>query len=298
MGGYPHKPEFEGYTYITDMLGHTNYKCKIAFLADLTADVYMDSQTVKYGGAALNSSMWATRVGVKATIVSSVGNDTRGKEFLSFIRRQGLSTAGIQKKHGRTSSIEIFLKNGERQYGQWKPGVLETFHLRTKDKILIRGVHAIVVTIYPKYQHILDELAAWKSKLQTAKRPLLVINYGDLKEFHDDVNILKRHEELADILVFGLDKDADEFLINRVREFATATRMCLVTLGKYGSIAWVGGRSFMQPAKHVGITDTTGAGDAFLVGFVVSLLTTKNIQRSLGKGALLAARTIQKVGAY
>ena len=169
-------------------------KPRIAFVADLTADVYVDSHTVKYGGAALNMAMWAKRVGVNSEIVSAVGNDAEGKGFLSYIRKQGLATIGIQKKRGSTSSIEIFLKNGERNYGQWRPGVLTTFHVRKKDATLLCASDAIVVTIYPQYEHILNELP------QT--RPLVVINFGDLKEFHDNLDVVLQHADIADILLF------------------------------------------------------------------------------------------------
>ena len=265
-------------------------KLRIAFVADLTADIYVDSHTVKYGGAALNMAMWAKRVGVNPEIVSAVGNDADGKGFLSYIRKQGLVTIGIQKKRGPTSSIEIFLKNGERNYGQWRPGVLATFHLRRREKTFLQKVDAIVVTIYPQYEHILGEL---KRKL-----PFVVINFGDLKEFHDDFGVVERYADKADILLFGLDKDADEPLINRIRDLSTSTRMCMVTLGKYGSVAWLGGKTFVQPAKEVAVVDTTGAGDAFQVGFLAHYLSTRNIQESLRKGTILASRAIRKVGAY
>src|SRR5688572_16858298 len=96
----------------------------IAFIGDLTADIYVDSGQIKHGGAALNMAIWAARAGADATIVSAVGSDAVGSKFLAFIRSQKLSTLSVQKKRGPTSSIEIFLKDGERHYGAWKPGVL------------------------------------------------------------------------------------------------------------------------------------------------------------------------------
>lgn len=262
----------------------------IALVADLTADIYRDSHMVKFGGAALNSSLWVKRVGGKPLIISALGNDQSGKDFFSFIKKLGLSTAGIQKKRGSTSTIEIFLSNGERQYGQWKPGVLEHLHLRKKDKALLTESDAIVVTVYPQYERILTQLPE--------KRPLTVINYGDLREFHNDLEVVARYADLADILLFGLDKDRDGSLINSIRDLSTPTRMCLVTLGKYGSLAWLGSKTYVQPAKEVKAIDTTGAGDAFLVGFLTHYLVSRDIQTSLRKGTILACRAIGSVGAY
>ena len=267
-------------------------------MGDLTADVYVDTDTVKYGGAALNMAIWTKRLRARATIVSVVGSDTVGRGFLGFIRKQTLSASGVAKKRGRTSSIEIFLTDGERRYGIWTPGVLAGYHLRKKDKALLKRQDAIVITVYPQYEHVLREFTAWKQTLHNGKRPLIVINYGDLKGFESNLSVVRRYIHLADILVFGLDKDKDESLINEIRDTTLSSQLSLFTLGKYGSIAWQNGRAFVEPAKETDAVDTTGAGDSFLAAFLVSYLTTGDIQESLEKGSLLATRVIGSVGAY
>jgi fructoselysine 6-kinase len=269
---------------------------RIAFMGDLTADIYVESKTVKYGGAALNSSMWGHRLGAISMALSAVGSDVVGKGLFAYMQKQDLPLVGVQKKRGSTSAIEIFLKDGERKYGTWKPGVLHDFHLRPKDKTLLKTLDAVVITVYPQYVHVLAELAAWKEK-QTGKRPVFVINYGDLREFESSLEVVYKYLKLADIVVFGLDKDTDELLINEIRDMSD-NRICLVTLGKYGSLAWANKQSFVQSAQEVDAVDTTGAGDSFLAAFLLSLLTTGDIQQSLQKGTALAARVVTQVGAY
>jgi sugar/nucleoside kinase (ribokinase family) len=271
---------------------------RIAFIGDLTADVYVDSDEVKHGGAALNMAIWGKREGMTSIIASAVGTDAIGNTFLQFIRTQKLSTLSVQKKRGTTSSIEIFLKDGERHYGKWKPGVLTSYHLRPQDKKRLAKTDAIIVTIYPKYEHVLRELSQWKQTIPVDKRPVFVINYGDLKEFENNLEVVRQYLELVDILVFGLNKDEDEKLINEIRDLSSTHRMCVVTLGKFGSLAWANGSSFVMPSKVVRIEDTTGAGDAFLVGFMKSYLSTRDVSASLKAGSALAVKVIGKIGAY
>lgn len=260
-----------------------NITPRIAIIGDLTADIYMPQKDIHLGGAALNMAQWVKRLGGTPTIFSAVGTDTIGKKF-PFEK-------GIQRKRGRTSAIEIYISgSGERRYGIWKPGVLEKFHLRNIDRTIISKQDALVVTVYPQYVHVLRELQ---------HRPFTIINYGDLHEFKSKVNIVEEYLHIADACIFGLDKDTDETMINVIRRLAIEKNMLtIVTLGKYGSIAWANGKSYVQPAYEVNVVDTTGAGDSFLAAFMVAFLETEDIQKSLEAGSRLAAHIIQKVGAY
>ncbi|HEX9151918.1 MAG TPA: PfkB family carbohydrate kinase, partial [Flavobacterium sp.] len=50
----------------------------------------------KIGGAPLNVALRLASLGVKAQIISRVGNDKTGKELLEFIKENGVSTNTIQ----------------------------------------------------------------------------------------------------------------------------------------------------------------------------------------------------------
>ena len=62
----------------------------IAFLGDLTADVYVHQQKVKLGGAALNCAIWAKRAGAEVSILSAIGSDQIGKRFDKKIKAEGI----------------------------------------------------------------------------------------------------------------------------------------------------------------------------------------------------------------
>jgi sugar/nucleoside kinase (ribokinase family) len=252
------------------------------------------------GGAALNGAIWARRCGAVSSVISAVGSDELSKPFLQKLRKEKIQTRAVQKKRGKTSSIEIFVgTDGERGYGKWDPGVLARYHVRPQDKKTFASLDAIIITVYPPYEHVLDELSAWKKRIKPAKRPLFIVNYGDLKEFENCPDVVLRHSDLSDISVFGLNKDKDEALINEIRLLTMSRHaMSIVTLGKFGSLAWKGDDTYVQPAQEVEAVDTTGAGDAFLAAFTVSYLKTNDAQKSLSAGTICASQVIQKVGAY
>lgn len=273
-------------------------KPHIAFIGDLTIDKYIQSGEIRLGGAALNGAVWARKLGAKSSVVTTVGTDVSGKRMIKKLVSEHISKTHLQIKRGNTSSIEINIhENGERSYGVWNPGTLSTYHLRSKDIKYLVGMDAIVMTIYPQFAHVLSELALVKKK--ASNPPLVVINFGDLKEFHQDLSVVEEVLFFADLCVFGLDKDADEDLINRLKMMAkTSNAKMLITLASSGSLVYAGSQHVVQSAKPVDVIDTTGAGDSFLSAFLCTYLQTKNIEKSLQSGTNLASEVITHMGAY
>ncbi len=275
-----------------------NQQKHIAFIGDLTIDKYVQSGEIRLGGAALNGAIWARKLGVKSSVVTTVGTDMPGKEMIKKLKKEHISKTHLQIKHGKTSSIEINLnEKGDRSYGVWDPGTLANYHLRPKDINYLLDMDAVVVTIYPQFSHVLSELALVKKNVPNP--PLVVTNFGDLKEFHQDLSVVEEAVPFADFCVFGLDKDADEGMINTIKTMArTSTAHMLITLASNGSLVYKGSHAFVQSAKQVDVVDTTGAGDSFLTAFLVTYLETHDIQNALKNGTDLASGVIQRIGAY
>lgn len=275
-----------------------NSQPHIAFIGDLTIDKYVQSGEIRLGGAALNGAIWARKLGAKSSVVTTVGTDMPGKEMIKKLKKEHISKTHLQIKHGNTSSIEINLnEKGDRSYGVWDPGTLANYHLRPKDINYLLDMDAVVVTIYPQFSHVLSELALVKKNVPNA--PLIVINFGDLKEFHQDLSVVEEVLPFSDFCVFGLDKDADEGMINTIKTMArTSTAHMLITLASNGSLVYKGSHAFVQSAKQVDVVDTTGAGDSFLTAFLVTYLETHDIQSALKNGTDLASGVVQRIGAY
>ena len=271
---------------------------KISFVGDLTIDKYVDSGDIRLGGAALNSAIWAKRLGAKASIVTSIGNDQPAELFIKKINEEKINAVGIQIVEGATSSIAIHVNaQGERSYGIWNPGTLAKYHLRGMDILHLHTQDAVAITIYPQYIRILDELRPLR--IHRNKKPLIVINFGDLREFHAYPAVVDEYCQLADICVFGLDKQEDENRINDLRSIARRTdTIMLITLASHGSLVYTKKDTFVQPAQQVQAIDTTGGGDAFLAGFLVSYCKNHDITQSLQAGTDTATKAILQLGAY
>lgn len=75
-------------------------------------------------------------------------------------------------------------------------------------------------------------------------------------------------------------------------------KIIIITEGKKGSYVYLNGKVSHEKAIEIKkIIDSTGAGDGYSAGFISEYLKTKNIEKSMIKGSIYAARILTKLGA-
>lgn len=277
---------------------------KLAFVGDLTVDIYPKLNKTHLAGSSLNCSVWAKKLGAEPTILAAVGTDEAGKKYQEFFKRKNFSLKFLKTLKFPTSNIEIFLdKNGERSWGKWDPGVLAKYHLEKKDFDFLKTCDAVAMPVYAKTKHLLDELLCFTHHPHLPQRPhpLIVIDFDDLSQFGKNTKIIEDHLPYIDIVFCGLDIVKDAKIIRKLQSLASSyssPKLIVVTLNKNGSLAFLGNQVFRQKADKVKVVDSTGGGDAFLAGFLVEYLKSQNTQNSLKKGTEIATQAIQQIGAY
>jgi fructoselysine 6-kinase len=272
----------------------------IAFVGDLTVDTYPKAGKIHLGGASLNGAIWALRSGARrVSVFAAVGTDEAGVQFQRKMEAEGINIEGVVVKPGNTSSIMIILQpNGDHTWGDWDAGVLGDYHLRKSDYIRLQTYTAVSLTVYGKTRHLLSEFARpWRQGKAT---PFLAVNFDDLSQFERSTAQVAESIQGIDAGFFGLNPENDTAILSDLQRLAQETRkLIVVTLGKEGAIAWKGNDEYRSPAIYVAkVADTTGAGDAFLAGFLVEYLRSQSINGSLDAGNMVASQKIQKLGAY
>ncbi|MBI3981224.1 hypothetical protein HY345_04465 [Candidatus Microgenomates bacterium] len=268
----------------------------LTFIGDLTLDNYKTLNQVKLGGASLNQAVWAKRLGQEPTIMAAVGDGDLGKKYLDFLKKENINCLVKQIK-GKTSQIEIFLdENGERRWGKWAVGVMRDYHLGDEEKDFLLTQDAVCLPVYFPIRHLLAEVS---SHISHFPHPLLVADFDDLSQFQKKTAFLEKHLPFLDLVFLGLDKQNDKKLIQQLKKLSKEfQRTIIVTLNAQGSVCFANDQEERQTAQKIKAVDTTGGGDAFLVGFVIEYLKTKNISIALQKGTSLATKAITRMGAY
>jgi fructoselysine 6-kinase len=72
----------------------------------------------------------------------------------------------------------------------------------------------------------------------------------------------------------------------------------LLTRGSEGAALYRDGHEFLQPAAAAEVTDTLGAGDAFIAACLLGFLENRDVSSFLRSAAGEAARTCAYYGAF
>lgn len=256
------------------------------------------------GGNATNVAVGLTRLGIKTTLCTEMGDD----EF-SFIIRNGLAKEHVDrlfvtqtKKAPSNFSVimnfqndrTIFVHDVDREH---------EFELAdvTVDYMYLTSMGREWQTPYKKTVEFVKE--------QKAK---LVFNPGSrqMYEGRDTVesalknsDILFVNKEEAEQLLFknvpSKSSDANEYLRKLLVELQKmGAKLIIITNGKHGSYALDEKGEFyfrgMYPGQPV---ERTGAGDAFAAGFLAATIHGFPIQKAMGWGSANAASVVQQIGA-
>ena len=75
-------------------------------------------------------------------------------------------------------------------------------------------------------------------------------------------------------------------------------RLAVIMRGSRGSLASSGGEVFRGSALPITVSDTTGAGDSFIAGFISARLAGSPLTLCLARGHEAAARTCRIFGGF
>jgi fructokinase len=235
------------------------------------------------GGAPMNVALHLAKNEIKSIVVSSVGDDTNGKELINFLHSQNVSTARIQiNKTLPTGIVEVQLdENQQATYTIVKPVAWDEIQYTETIQHEMASADAI----------LFGSLAC-RSQL-TRETLFKLLPSAKLKVL--DLNLRAPHyDELTHIVnLYQLPLQGIEGTLKNVADITGLKTIC-VTLGDKGAIVYHKQQLYKHAGYKVKVADTVGSGDAFLATFLAGYLkgTTmdKNLARSCAAGALVASR--------
>lgn len=269
----------------------------IISVGDACIDQYVTTGEKYAGGIATNFAVQVKRLNEPVMLISAIGDDQSAQLFLRQMQNEGVDTSRLQRIHGATSRQNIRLIGKERTFCGFFSGVLSQFHLSEADFAVMRQAEAVVTPLTdglkPIFEHVMFTPLGTTLKVADFSRD------ADIPGFtHGDVLAMIMHylEELNIAFIGG-----DESLMETLKTIAESNphKMLLLTLGPKGVYVFFNNHVYHQPAKWVrDMVDTTGCGDAFRAGFVVTYLRTKDIELALERGAEIASETATHVGGF
>jgi ribokinase len=283
-----------------------------SFVVDLMArsnHIPLPGETVKgsyfhmgAGGKGSNQAVAAFRSGCKLNLITKLGNDVFSSVALDFYKREGIDIKNvIIDKQGTQTGIALITVEDETSQNSIVvvPGacgeisekeIQERADVIDSTDILLCQLETNL-DILPKVCKIVHSHGGY-TVLNTAPAPIQPLS----KEFYKQWDILIPNETEASTItgieikdVYSAKKAAEVFI-------SWGIKNVIITLGKLGAILVTQNFTKLYPTMDVKVVDTTGAGDAFVGGFVSTLANEKSLEESMIWATAVAALAVTKIG--
>jgi len=244
------------------------------------------------GGVGRNIAENLTRLGIKVTLVSAIGDDDFGRRIVEHDKKVGIDVSQIDVHSDLPTASYTALHNhdGELLYAISDMRIFDQFEIRSRpdtqaDLLVIDAnlpestIHNLVHRYQPGF--IAAEAVSRKKCLRLAG----VLPY---------LSLLKVNRAEACSLT-GLDAgncnaDNHERLIDALLQLGPA--MVLLTLGKDGAMLASQQQVISAPSASVSVVSTSGVGDAMCSGVLAARLYGHTADEQLRWGTAAAAATL------
>ncbi|KXU37333.1 hypothetical protein AXK11_02470 [Cephaloticoccus primus] len=261
------------------------------------------------GGAPFNVAYHLHQHGLDARILTAVGRDILGEEFLRRIKAWGLPTDTIARHQELpTGYVRAELSaSGEARYAFADNVAWDQIPIN--DEAQHAAMHARGA--------VFGSLALRSISNRNSLERLLAILPADawrvfdvnLRAPHDDLELVDRLAPKATLVKLNaaeaarLARDAADETPGREEADARTLaarwglrRLC-ITCGARGAGLLHEGQWHYEPGRPVAVADTVGAGDSFLAALLAALLEGETPQRALAQAARLGEWVASQRGA-
>ncbi|AIS02152.1 PfkB family carbohydrate kinase [Streptomyces glaucescens] len=266
---------------------------RVLGFGDNIVDRFVDRGIDYPGGNSVNVAVYARRLGLEAAYLGVFGDDALGRFLREAIADTGVAVDHCAVRAGESGVSTLRVDSGDRVFLGWNGGGVTVREPLVLDGRLLAYVSSFDLVHSSVYSGSEDELPKLAG-LDT----LTTFDLSSEEEYRSP-GYLDRVCPYADLVLLScshLDETATrDLLAEAVRRGAG---LALATRGAEGALAHDGRTTVAAPARPLddgAPVDTMGCGDAFLAGFVVSLLRAgwrrtarperRQLERALHDGA-------------
>ena len=254
------------------------------------------------GGAGGNVAAWFAAAGASPTLVARIGDDDAGRMLTGALADAGVATALAVDPETPTGTVVVLVDpSGERSMLPDRganlrlvPDDVSDEALAAADHLHVSGYLLLDPAPRPAAQHALAraaELGTTTSVDPSSAAPLRHLGAQRFLPLIDGVDLVTPNLDELEVLTGTRDAAAG------AQALTAHCREVVVTLGAQGAL-WTDGRSTaIVDARRVDAIDTTGAGDAFLAGYLTVRVGGAEPADALAAGVTLASAAITAPGA-
>src|SRR5882724_1972598 len=260
--------------------------CGLSELPRMGSEILASDFRLTLGGSSAIFACGVAKLGLAVTFISKVGADDFGKRCLAALRQAGVSTRRISRAGDFNTGVTISLSTRKDRALVTYLGAIAALgpeHVRTNafrdSKHLHMSSYFLQTRLQSSFPQILRD--ARKLGLTTSFDP-----NSDPTDAWDDR--IREVFTCTDLLFLN---QTEALQVTRARTVKAALKAlsqevpCVVIkLGAQGATAIKNGEISSAPGFSIDPIDTTGAGDSFAAGFVVSFLRGDSLVECLNAG--------------
>ncbi|RMA64337.1 carbohydrate kinase family protein [Ulvibacter antarcticus] len=275
----------------------------IVCFGEILWDVFPNHK--KIGGAPLNVAFRLKSFENNVSIISSIGDDTKGEEIIDLIKKRGISVEHIQIDGKlKTGKVNVMLnRKGSASYDIKFPRAWDNIQLTEDVKNLAKNADAFIFgsliarnDVSRNTLYELLKLASYKIFDVNLREPYYtneVLNHlmgqADFIKFNDD--------EIFEISKqYGASGRSLEQTVKFIAEQTNTNSIC-VTKGRHGAILYDNGNFYYNSGYQIKVVDTVGAGDSFLASLINELLKKSSPQKAIDFACVVGAIVASSEGA-
>ena len=258
---------------------------------------------VQPGGCAANTAISLAKLGVSVSIAGKVGSDPFGNAVEHDLQLYGVQTTAIRRSssHGTSKTVILPVIGEDRRYihtlGANADFTVEdiSLPLAMQVQIFVLGGYCVLPRLDPiKLATMLKDIQGHGTRTildvvvpASVDHPTL----DDLRPILPFVDVFMPNSEEATLLTGETDphKQAELFL-------QAGCNIAIITRGERGALLMSTQETLETPAFPVEVVDVSGAGDAFVAGFVVGLLQQWPLADSLRFASVIGASACTQLG--
>ena len=257
--------------------------------------------SVHPGGASANTATWLAHLGESVHLIGALGTDAFATMFRQSFENTGVHLHATEVTDAPTGTcIVIVDSTGERTMLP-DPGA-NSFLTQSKisDSLFCAGSHLHLsgYTLLNPATRAVGQIALARARagnltcsLDTASAAPISANPGAIREALGQIDVLLANtDEAAALTGFGDPAQA-------LAALAEVVDTVVIKCGPQGALAAQGNQHVKVPALPTKVVDTTGAGDAFTAGFLVSWRAGAPLTEAVMAGGREATQAISRVGA-
>lgn len=256
-------------------------------LGEILIDQVVDANGRRHnfpGGAPANVATALARFNISTEFVGGVSQDVHGQDLMALLAKMGVGSRGVQRLQQPTRIVEVLCNSaGDRTFGGFLGGGNLAFAdaYLVEDSLpreLIETSSALVVGTLGLSSRTIRGAMTQAADLIQARGGQMIVDVNWRPTFWQNpdtaLTTIEPWLKRADWLKLSVE-DAEDLLrttrLDCIVKQLSQAKGILLTHGAQGCEYNIAGKVGRVPAFSVASIDTTGAGDAFLAGFIYQL---------------------------